>query len=141
MPCKRCLAKPVPPPLPQPPVVVSIERSKADCLCSTFFCYMLVIVSVLSVFSLFIHSSDKMLFSVNSKILIFFLLNVCCGYSLEAPRQGASNEHHQHMFLWRNTKNVRLIPTHIYCASDIFQKVFCLALYAEEIILQIFVMI
>ena len=24
--------------------------------------------------------------------------NICCGYSLEAPQQGASNEYPQHMF-------------------------------------------
>ena len=33
---------------------------------------------------------------------IFFLFlheNVCCGYSLEAPRRGASNEYPQHVFL------------------------------------------
>ena len=31
---------------------------------------------------------------------------VCCGYTLEAPRRGASNEFPQHMFLWRNKKNI-----------------------------------
>ena len=41
------------------------------------------------------------------KILISFLFlheNICCGYSLEAPRRGASNEYHKHMFSWRNKK-------------------------------------
>ena len=41
--------------------------------------------------------------------LIFFLLlheNLCCGYSLEAPHGGASNEYPQHMFLWRNKKTI-----------------------------------
>ena len=63
---------------------------------------------------------DKMLFFSNSKLLIFFLFlhkNICCGYSLEAPRWGASNEYHnicfhpeiKHMFLWRNKKNIYLI--------------------------------
>ena len=28
------------------------------------------------------------------------------GYSLEAPHQGASNEYPQHMFPWRNKKNI-----------------------------------
>ena len=32
--------------------------------------------------------------------------NVCCGYSLEAPRQGTSNEYLQHMFSSRNKKNI-----------------------------------
>ena len=27
-------------------------------------------------------------------------------YTLEAPHQGASNEYSQHMFLWRNEKNI-----------------------------------
>ena len=36
--------------------------------------------------------------------LIFFLFlneNVCCGYSLEAPHRGASNEYQQHTFSLR----------------------------------------
>ena len=40
--------------------------------------------------------------------LIFFLLldeNLCCGYSLEAPQRGASNEYPQHMFSASNKKN------------------------------------
>ena len=38
----------------------------------------------------------------NQNVFIFFLFlnkNICCGYSLEAPRRGASNEYPQHMFL------------------------------------------
>ena len=38
---------------------------------------------------------------------LFFLFlheNICCGYSLEAPWQGASNEHPQYMFSWRIRK-------------------------------------
>ena len=34
----------------------------------------------------------------------FFLYRhekICCGYSLEAPQRGASNEYPQHMFLWK----------------------------------------
>ena len=47
----------------------------------------------------------------NIKVLIVFLFlheNICCRYSLEVPRQGASNDP-QHMFLWRNKKNIYLI--------------------------------
>ena len=29
---------------------------------------------------------------------------VCCGYSVEVPRQGTSNECPQYMFSWRNKK-------------------------------------
>ena len=36
--------------------------------------------------------------------------NTCCGYSLEAPRWGTSNEYPQHMFLSRNKKNITWIP-------------------------------
>ena len=42
------------------------------------------------------------------KILIFFtflLKNIDCGYSLEPPRWGGSNEYPQSMFLSRNKKN------------------------------------
>ena len=31
--------------------------------------------------------------------------NIYCGYSLEPPRQGGSNEYPQYMFLSRNKKN------------------------------------
>ena len=40
---------------------------------------------------------------------IFFLFlhkNRFCGYSLELPRWGNSNEYPQHMFSWRNKKNI-----------------------------------
>ena len=46
-------------------------------------------------------------------MLIAFLFlheNICCGYSLEAPRWGASNEYPQHMFSWRNKKNIMWLP-------------------------------
>ena len=42
------------------------------------------------------------------KILIFFLIsaqNIDCGYSLEPPRRGGSNEYPQSMVLSRNKKN------------------------------------
>ena len=43
--------------------------------------------------------------------IIFFLFlhkNICCGYSLEVPRRGASNEYPQHMFSWRNKKDISI---------------------------------
>ena len=58
---------------------------------------------------------DKMCFFVFfsiKKVLIIFLFlneNICCGYSLEAHRLGASNKYPQHMFLWRIKKNIYLI--------------------------------
>ena len=60
---------------------------------------------------------DKNGYHVN----IFFLFlneNICCGYSLEVPWKhmlcyslevpwlGSSNEYPQHMFSWRNKKNI-----------------------------------
>ena len=56
---------------------------------------------------------DKMLF-FNKKVLIVFLFlheNICCGYSLEVPQRGTSNEYPQQMFSWRNKKNINLIAT------------------------------
>ena len=45
-----------------------------------------------------------------SHLVSFFFLflrkNICCGYSLEAPRGGASNEYPQHIFLRRNKKSI-----------------------------------
>ena len=35
---------------------------------------------------------------------LFRYKNICCGYS--APQWGASNEYLQHMFSWRNKKNI-----------------------------------
>ena len=41
------------------------------------------------------------------RLIVFLFLNenICCGYSLEAPRRGASNEYPQHMFVLGNKKN------------------------------------
>ena len=46
--------------------------------------------------------------SFQIKILIFFPIsaqNIDCGYTLEAPRRGGSNEYPQSMYLSRNKKN------------------------------------
>ena len=46
--------------------------------------------------------------SFQIKILIFFIFlfkNIDCGYSLEPPWRGGSNEYPQSMFLCRNKKN------------------------------------
>ena len=43
----------------------------------------------------------------------YFATKTCCGYSLKAPRRGASNEYPQHMFLWKNKKSSYLIPTYL----------------------------
>ena len=58
--------------------------------------------------------------SFNWKILIFVLFlhkNICCGYSLEAPQWGTSNEYPQYMFLCRNKKTFMwLLPLIWSCA-------------------------
>ena len=44
-------------------------------------------------------------------VYIIFLIsaqNTDCGYSLEPPRRGGSNEYPQSMFLSRNKKNIRI---------------------------------
>ena len=54
-------------------------------------------------------------------MLISFLFlnkNICCGYSLEAPRRGASNEYPQHMFSSINKKNIMWIPPLICSYGD-----------------------
>ena len=39
--------------------------------------------------------------------MIFLFLNKTrCGYSLEVPQRGTSNEYPHHMFLLRNKKNI-----------------------------------
>ena len=41
-------------------------------------------------------------------MVLFLDENICCGYSLEAPCRGASNEYPQHMFLLRNKKDISI---------------------------------
>ena len=61
-------------------------------------------------------ATDKALFFIQKMLISFLFLNknICCGYTLEAPRRGASNEYPQHMFSSRNKKNIMWIPTLIY---------------------------
>ena len=64
-----------------------------------------------------VTSSSLGVFFFNPKVLIFLLISPqkhMVWYSLEAPHRGASNEYQQHMFSWRNKKNINLIPTLIY---------------------------
>ena len=42
-------------------------------------------------------------------IFLIFAQNIDCGYTLEPPRRGGSNEYPQSMFLSKNKKN-RYIP-------------------------------
>ena len=74
-------------------------------------------------------ATDKVLYS-SKKMLIFFLFlnkNICCGYSLEAPRQGAFNEYPQHMYSSRKKKNIMWIPplicSYASLSLDVFFKI------------------
>ena len=53
--------------------------------------------------------NKKILIRVGIRSVFFLFLheNICCGYSLEVPWRGASNEYPQHMFLWTNKKNIK----------------------------------
>ena len=44
--------------------------------------------------------------SIQVICILFLHENICCGYSLEAPPRGASNEDPQHMFSGRNKKKI-----------------------------------
>ena len=45
----------------------------------------------------------------NVDIFLIFDQNIDCGYTLEPPRRGGSNEYSQSMFWFKNKKN-RLTP-------------------------------
>ena len=63
--------------------------------------------------------SDK-----NSDIFHISAQNIDCGYSLEPPRQGGSNEYPQSMFLSRNKKNdVDPCKPQFYCMKAGFKGV------------------
>ena len=59
-----------------------------------------------SFFLKYIIATDKR----GSHIIFFLFLdeNICCGYSLEAPRRGASNEYPEHMFSLKNKKHISI---------------------------------
>ena len=68
--------------------------------------------TVKQIFIYFIKAPDKALF-FQKKIDIFLILhkNICCGYSLEAPLRGASNEYPQYMFSSRNQIDHEIFST------------------------------
>ena len=47
-------------------------------------------------------------------IFLILLENIDCGYSLEPPRRGGSNEYPQSMFSSRNKKNIRIFYLKIF---------------------------
>ena len=53
---------------------------------------------ILDLWLIKVKKIDKIALNVNPKVLIFFLLlheNMCCGYLLEVPHRGPSNEYPQ----------------------------------------------
>ena len=56
-------------------------------------------------------------------VFIFLLKNIDCGYSLEPPRRGGSNEYPQSMFLSRNKINVYPCKPQIYCIKMGFKRI------------------
>ena len=49
----------------------------------------------------------------------FLLKNICCGYSLEVPHRGTSNEYPQHVFMenWRKYHQILLYNSSVYFFS------------------------
>ena len=82
---------------------MAAQPDPALCLCLHILQRYIFTLHTLNV-SLWITTTDKK----GSHIIYFLFLhkNLCCGYSLEAPQQGASNEYPQHTFSWRNKKNI-----------------------------------
>ena len=59
---------------------------------------------VIKELSISLLAPDKRRYPQNN--FLYLHKNICCGYSLEAPHRGTSNEYPQHMFSWRNKKNI-----------------------------------
>ena len=60
----------------------------------------------------------------NADIFLISAQNIYCGYSLEPPQRGGSNEYPQSMFLSRNKKNnVYPCKPQIYCIKVGFKGV------------------
>ena len=66
-------------------------------------------------------ATDKRGYPHNIFLFLDEYIHVCCGYSLEAPRRGASNEYPQHMYSLRNKKDISIfrmkkVPYLFLCA-------------------------
>ena len=49
---------------------------------------------------------------ISTEIFLFLHGNKCCGYSLEVPHWGTSNEYPQYMFPWRNKKTISYVKSY-----------------------------
>ena len=57
--------------------------------------------------------------AIMALLFLFLLKYICCGYTLEVPHRGTSNEYPQRMFTWMIKKNVHLNTCFIW-SSGIF---------------------
>ena len=53
-----------------------------------------------------IHLSNQNLLARKLTFFLFLEGNICCGYSLEVPHRGTSNEYPQHMFSLRKKEHI-----------------------------------
>ena len=84
------------------PHYMIVFEYKVSCWMSMYVHTLLISMSIVSYKAFFFYQ----------KALIFFLFlheNLCCGYSLEVPHWGTSNEYPQHRFSWRH-KSIFWIP-------------------------------
>ena len=70
---------------------------------STLFIKYFILMSLL--INKHLHGSRKEGY-INILFFLFLNENVCCGYSLEAPRRDACNVYPKHKFSCRNKKNI-----------------------------------
>ena len=71
------------------------------------------------------QSGDRKMMNINKNKLFLhkYVLNICCGYSLESSHWDDYNEYTQHMFLWRNNnKKLSLNYYQLPSLSVLLQK-------------------
>ena len=66
-----------------------------------------------------IYLSNQNLLAPKLTFSLYIEENICCGYSLEVPHRGTSNEYPQHMFSSRNKKNIYLIIWILFLARSV----------------------
>ena len=108
--------------------------------CWFWLVYMPVPAALVTIFTLHILTAYlliifiapvKALFFFQPKSTDIFLISPqkhMLWYSLEVPHWGTSNEYPQHMFLWRNKKNIFLIPPQIW-SYDTSRKIWTTLYY------------
>ena len=79
---------------------------------------------------------DKALFFSTKMYFLFLHEKIFCGYSLEVPCRGAFNEYQQHMFSWRNKKNIYLVIPYlepcVWWMSSLYVSIAIIGLQHEE---------